>query len=78
MFPAALDGNAGLLAFSIADKQVFVAFVERHDLVVPGALVRVDDKENGVQQIVWQGPRPFHVMVDGLRHFMVAGGIDDP
>ena len=45
MFPAAMDGGAGVFAFSIADKQIFIALVERYHFVVAGPLVRINDRK---------------------------------
>ena len=47
MFPAAMDGGAGVFAFSIADKQIFIALVERYHFVVAGPLVRINDEKTG-------------------------------
>lgn len=66
MFPAAMDGGAGVFAFSIADKQIFIALVERYHFVVAGPLVRINDEKNRMYEIFWQRPGPFDMVVDGL------------
>ena len=78
MFPAAMDGGAGVFAFSIADKQLFIALVERYHLVVAGPLVRINDEKNRMYEIFWQRPGPFDMVVDGLGDLVVASGIDHP
>ena len=78
MFPAAMDGGAGVFAFSIADKQIFIALVERYHFVVAGPLVRINDEKNRMYEMFGQRPGPFDMMVDGLGHLVVACGIDHP
>lgn len=78
MFPAAMDGGAGVFAFSIADKQIFIALVERYHFVVAGPLVRINDEKNRMYEIFWQRPGPFDMVVDGLGDLVVASGIDHP
>lgn len=61
-----MDGGAGVFAFSIADKQIFIALVERYHFVVAGPLVRINDEKNRMYEIFWQRPGPFDMVVDGL------------
>ena len=64
--------------FPLADKQIFIALVERYHFVVAGPLVRINDEKNRMDEIFGQRPGPFDVVVDGLGDLMAARGIDYP